>query len=367
MVLINLSTLKSGGGHTVALNFIKSLNDLNKINEYVFISVKGSDISAFLSENDVIQLSVSKYAFLRIIQEFFFIPFTIQKFKIKLIYSYFHYAFFIGRTKQVIGCADSNLFYPDIDFWGKESRLKRFLLRLKDKVRIRGIQLADGVIFENKALEERAHQLFQLARHKTTTIKPSVRSRERTEIKNTIDIESKVILILSGWHHNKNLLRLPEVAFYLDDKSIIFKMSLSLNNSKQANKFEKLMDSYGVRDNFEFTGRVRYENLETVYRQSNVCLLISHLESFSNNIIESWKYKTPLLITDADWSRNICGDAACYLDNTEASDIAKKLKMVLNDKSKQKDLISKGSSQLLCFNSLVKKTQEELSFINKFI
>jgi glycosyltransferase involved in cell wall biosynthesis len=366
MILLNFSPLKSGGGHTVAFNFVKSLKEINELNNFIFFAAKGSAISQFLVDNNVILFQLSCVPFLRIIQEFIIVPFVIVKYDLNLIYSYFHYCFFIGKTKQIVGCADSNLFYPDVDFWKSESRLRKYFLRLKDNVRVRGVIRADGVIFENEALQRRAIKLFDLPEDKTVTINPAVRDETQNNLVEVFNSNNE-ILILSGWHTNKNLLMLPKIAYYLNDKSISFTVSLSLNNSPQSRKFEYLLDFYDVRDRFVFIGRVEYENLESVYKRSSVCLLLSNLESFSNNIIEAWRYRVPLLITDADWARNICGEAAYYVNNTDAEEVAKEIEVLLACNVKREELIDKGMFQLKRYNSVESKTRKELSFLSKYI
>ena len=148
----------------------------------------------------------------------------------KLIYTYFGYTHSFLSTKQVIGSADSNLYYPEVRFWEGFSSVEYFALKLKDFYRIYGLRRADYVIFENHSLERRFKRLYNLsAKEKSTTILPSVSSKRAPFAKRELHPKFRV-LILSRWQRNKNLSLLPELAKELQAEDVEFRLSLSLDN-----------------------------------------------------------------------------------------------------------------------------------------
>jgi glycosyltransferase involved in cell wall biosynthesis len=54
-------------------------------------------------------------------------------------------------------------------------------------------------------------------------------------------------------------------------------------------------------------------------------LLASRLESFSNTIAEAWMHRVPLLASDLDWARGICGAGAEYFRFDDAGDLAQRI------------------------------------------
>ena len=70
-LLINLSTLKAGGGQNVGLNFVNSLIDGDfKIDNFHFVVAKNSEIEKLLILNKISSFtSFPKHAILRIIYE----------------------------------------------------------------------------------------------------------------------------------------------------------------------------------------------------------------------------------------------------------------------------------------------------------
>ena len=161
-VLINFGPLKTGGGQTVALNFLLELLKRDRIDiEFYFVASKNSAISRTINKSKYSEhlYTVSPNPLLRIFQEFTMISNIIKAKKIDLIYTYFGYGFF-RNCKQVIGSADSNIYFPEINFWKNEPFLKKFVRKIVDSYRIYGIKKSDYVIFENKAMFQQAEKIF---------------------------------------------------------------------------------------------------------------------------------------------------------------------------------------------------------------
>ena len=115
-ILINLGTLKRGGGHNVGMNFLLGLKKLNFNYEFYFIVAKNSKIEQTVRKENYNYIIVSNNPFIRIAQEFFLRK-KINKIGVDVIYTLFGYGNFGTHIPQIAGVADSNLFYPEIDFW----------------------------------------------------------------------------------------------------------------------------------------------------------------------------------------------------------------------------------------------------------
>ncbi|WP_252975980.1 glycosyltransferase [Janibacter melonis] len=67
-----------------------------------------------------------------------------------------------------------------------------------------------------------------------------------------------------------------------------------------------------------------------LYQHADVLLLMSELESFSNNVTEAIATRTPLVLSDRDWARSAAGKAAVYVPPREPSTIAAGLRAALD-------------------------------------
>ena len=61
--------------------------------------------------------------------------------------------------------------------------------------------------------------------------------------------------------------------------------------------------------------------------------------------------KKPIITTDLEFARGLCGDCAIYYDALSAEDAAEKIYLLASNVDKQNELISKGLLQLKKFDS----------------
>ncbi len=89
------------------------------------------------------------------------------------------------------------------------------------------------------------------------------------------------------------------------------------------------------------------DHVATVIACCQAMCTFSLLESFSNNFVEAWKMEVPLIVTDADWSREACGAAALYVDPRNAPETVRELATVVAANScRLHELVENGRRQL---------------------
>lgn len=371
-ILINFSMLKKGGGQNVALNFLYSLKNINTQGMvFYFIVAKNSRIHQFVENKYDWKYSVfPSNPVLRILCELLFSGIILKKNKIEIIYSYFGYGMYPCKIPQITCSADSNLYYPEYDFWREEGYkgLNLFLKKIIDWYRISGLKRASGIIFETRYLENRCHELYKPS-GETITISPSIDlnlSEIELHFPQNIQIKKKG-LFLCDWHLNKNVMLIPEIAFHLKKQNIDFHFILtaSKNNSSLSKQFYYLVNKHDVADYITVTGQIKKEELYSLYQQIDIVMLISKLESFSNNIIEAWTYRRPVIITDITWARSICEDAALYVNRDNAKIIAENIDKLLNNKDLYKTIVDRGLEKLKFYPQINEKTIQEFEFIRK--
>ncbi|MBS7198815.1 MAG: glycosyltransferase [Bacteroidales bacterium] len=370
-VLINFSTLKCGGGQNVALNFLSVFPQIveNGDKHCFFLVAKGSSVHRWFEKNGNYKYFVCpRNPVQRLLFEICITRSIIKKYQIDIIYSYFGYGLFPKKIPQISGAADSNLLFPEIDFWGDYKGIRRWKHLLIDQYRIYGLKHARGIIFENECLEKRFQELYKL-NTLTITIKPSISNIYNQEF---FRLPSNIIglkkgLFLCGWHLNKNVLLIPEIAYNFKLMSYPFHLLLTapLDNSKIYRDFIKLVELYDVQEYISIIGPVKKEELASLYQQVDVVYLLSKLESFSNNIIEAWTYKKPLIISNEEWAHSICSEGAIYVDRNSARDIANVTLGLCENQNYREKIVNNGFKQLQTYPSIQDKTKQEWNFINR--
>jgi glycosyltransferase involved in cell wall biosynthesis len=367
-ILINFSTLKGGGGQNVALNFLYAVDSCRFEGvEFYYLAAKDSEVHRCLKQDKAKNyIVVPRNPLLRILYEVFTGWYFLTKLKIDIVYSYFGYAWFPKSWPQITGSADSNLYFPEIDFWSGYQGLGRLKRRIVDFYRVCGIKRSNAVIFENEALEERGRQLYGLGH--TKTIKPSIYFNDKKlEFRLPADCMkgSKSGLFLCGWHLNKNIMLIPELAAEMRKRNHHFRFFLTAppDGSSEHREFSKLISKHKAGDMVFITGPVLKDELESLYNQIDFVFLLSKLESFSNNIIEAWLFGKPLIISDEIWAHSICQEAAVYVNRDSVMDIAEKLCNLLDSNDSSNEMVKRGKDMLQQYPTIQDRMSEEIDYV----
>lgn len=286
----------------------------------------------------------------------------LEKNKIDIIYSYFGIGLF---PKYISGSADSNLYFPEIDFWSHYKGIARFKKKLIDIYRIYGLKRVNAVVFENKIMLERSKELYNLK--DTKFIKPSVNFNFEGK---TLEIfqdykHVKKGLFLCGWQLNKNVMIIPKIASELKERNekFLFIITAPEDNSIEHQNFLNLIDKYDVKEYILIIGPISKTYLKSLYEQIDYVFLLSKLESFSNNIIESWFFKKLLIVSDELWSRSICNNAAMYVSRENVKDIVDKIVFVNRNDTIKNEIITFGNNELKTYPTIKERIIQEMEYI----
>lgn len=372
-VLLNFGTVKAGGGQTVALNFLSALKNLRtEKHAFVMITVQNSAIERYCTQNFLGYFPIIRFPnnpIKRIAFELFHGNRIVKHFQIDIIYSYFGYSYFPQNIPQVIGSADSNLYFPEIDFWSHYSGVAFLKRKFVDMHRMWGIKKADGILFENQAMLQRCRELFN-KKEPIKYLPPSLTKTEEAheQQKEKKDFsQEKVGLFLCGWQLNKNIMLIPEIAAALKNLNILFKIIFTapLDDSDNYRLFVKKLKYFGVENMVMMIGTVEKNDLSSLYGKVDIVFLLSKLESFSNNIIESWYYNKLLVVSDEPWSRAICKDGALYVDRDSPKSIAREIATILENPGIGDRIKEKAQIEFSLFPTAEKRFCDELKFLEE--
>ena len=365
--LLNFATLKKGGGQNVGLNMIKCLilekYDLTK---FAFVVATGSSIETELKNSGVKDIILApQNPIKRIIFELINGEKIITQYKIDVIYTLFGIGLYPKRCVQISGSADSNIFFPEINFWEEYKGFKRLRKLLVDRYRIYALKRASAVIFENQAIHKRAKKLFQLSN--TLFSKPSINPYFPDQPLNfpLISSDTKIGLFLCGWQKNKNYNLIPSLLKEFKSHGLKFHIIITAPKSEKEHFDDFMLKSrnLGVEKMLTVIGSVNKNQLKNLFAKIDYVFLLSKLESFSNNIIESWFFKKVLVISNRKWSKGICKDGAIYVDRDSPKNIVQNICDLENDVNKKNSIIANGSKILKTYPTMKEKIDLELTYI----
>lgn len=361
-ILLNFLPLKRGGGVQVGLDFINQVRIFGRNHFWYLVATAGTPFASLKDSNNFFIAKIVGNTLLeRLKFEIYDSRYLVRSVGPNVVYTQFGPHFPTSGVKNVVGCAYSNLMYPEIFFWHTLPWYQRLQKNLIDYYRLNKIKNADAVIFETEDLKRRAIKFHGLLDNNVYCVKPcaSYLVSENSFHKDTANKCDKIpfgnrILMLSGYHPNKNIELLPRIAWILKKskiiKDVVFVLTLPDDHPGTRRIFD-IAESLDVSECIYNIGPIPPEGCAEAYRACSAVILPSRLESFSNNIAEAWAMGKPLIISDFDWSREICGNGATFFNYDDAENASVCLHLVLTDDVYRKKVIENGRQRLATYLS----------------
>lgn len=363
--IINLIPITKGGGLQNTLSFLRELaRDEPRRDESVIYCRAGSEIAEFCKDRLPHVHSIGSGAGARFAAE--------AKLRNSggVCFTFFGAPTFgcSEKTVNVCGCAYSNLLYKDLDFWDHLSGLAYWKRRFVDFLRKRALERADFWIFETETLRRRAVELCGFPSDRVAVVKmapSSLVAPERVDQRLVADFRSSLpagfkILLLAGAHPNKRQMALPKMIDALMEqgaRGFSFVTTMAAADPYCV----KVTDEIGNgnrRNCFRNLGPIPPDRCASLISACDAMMCISRLESFSNNFVEAWKMGKPLIVTDADWSREACGTGAMYIDPMDPENAAKAIGRLIKSKDVAIELSRGGVEALASYNTAESKYAE---------
>lgn len=333
-VILNLLPIRQGGGVQVALDFLEQASVYGHKHRWFVVCREGMPFAQYNSGHVSVVRVIKDNVASRLCFEVVGGAPLVRRVAADVVYTLFGTQWYRVSVPQVVGCAYSNLFYPEIDFWGRLPFHRRIVKFAIDHYRRTRLRHSDVRIFETESLAGRCVAQMGLDADTTVSVDPSVSSfvgpsrfHKDTAARCELIPTKPSILCISGYHPNKNIDVLIRSLPYLDSN-----VHLVLTLPPQDPGTRSLMHlarNLGVHERIVNVGPVPPEGCVELYRRCSVAVLASTLESVSNMIVEAWSMGLPLVITDLEWARGFCGSAASYFELQNEADLAIKVNQVL--------------------------------------
>ncbi len=186
------------------------------------------------------------------------------------------------------------------------------------------------------------------------------------KIKKKYGISNEYILFVGTLQPRKNIVRLIE-AFkeIIKDKE---KLQLIIIGKKGwlYDEILKAPKKYNIENNVKFLDFVTNEDLSSFYQNATCFVFPSLYEGFGLPILEAMQYDCPVITSNVSSLPEVGGEAVLYIDPLSSSDIAAKIRMIINDPKLRKELIEKGKKQVAKF-SWEKTARETLSVLENLV
>lgn len=167
-------------------------------------------------------------------------------------------------------------------------------------------------------------------------------------------------LSVSSYYAHKNFPILVEATKILIEKHPEFMIRFVLT-------FDEGMINVpdNLKKHFVFTGKVDVSECPDLYRQCDIMVMPTLLECFTATYPEAMRMRKPIVTTDMDFAKGLCGDAACYYSAVDAVACSDAIYKVATDKAYAALLVERGRQQLAKFDSYEKRAEKLIGLLEE--
>lgn len=156
------------------------------------------------------------------------------------------------------------------------------------------------------------------------------------------------LLCLTRYYSHKNLELLVELfrrhGAELHDVAVV--LTIDRAQHPRARALLERIERLGLERQLVTVGALPQAGLGAYFGHVSGLILPTLLESFSATYIEAMHYRVPILTSDLDFARGICGDAALYFDPWRPESARDAVRTLRDDPDAARRLVAAGREQL---------------------
>jgi len=369
-IIINAASLRKGGGIQVALSLIAECVKFTDHEFHVFVSpalreqIQPSHGEGIIRFYDIPHYPSSPRYRMKMVRLFSVLETRIQP---DCVFTVFGPSYWRPGAPHVMGFALVWTINPDALAYNQLPWRKRQLRRLKNRILLNQIR-KDGDVFvvETEDVKKRLHQYGNIAPEKIFVVSNTASHFFFREYETEFELPEKNnfsfrLVTVSANYPHKNLTIIKKVLPYLRlmDPETSYGFYLTLEDHEFSSLFES--GAEGIVN----IGQVPVHQVPGVYHQCHALFLPTLLECFTASYPEAMAVGRPILTSDLDFARSICGDAATYINPLDPEDIAEKIIALTHNPDLQKQMVKNGQKQLESFNSPAERAGTYVEICNK--
>ena len=326
---------KTGGGKSILHNYLKILAENGYNHNYIVLTPDKNEYdrysNAYIQIIDIKNIFKNNISFL--ILNKFIIPGLIKKYQIDCIVNFGDIVIPV-RKPQLYLFDWSYAVYPDSIVWKRMDFRSCFVRKIKLAAFKININRASRVIAQTQTMKTRLETIHGL---NNVELVPNPVTLEAVSGAGSVDykfpLDSFKLLYLTHYYPHKNLEILIPLARKVEELSLPYSFIITIdgNQHKMAQKFINKVKSEGLDKIIINIGNVDMGNVASLYSQCDVLFMPTLIESYGLPYVEAMYNEKPILTSDFDFSRDVCGDAGLYFDPLDVQSIISTIEKSYSD------------------------------------
>lgn len=349
--------LRVAGGLSVGKNVMAALRRVANENDYQFVLPAGVGYEQIeRPRRATVHLFERRYgAASQLAFEHWRLPRLVRDFQPDVIWGLGNMGLKVPPAPQAILFHQPQMIYETR--YQRDEVLRARLAYATAKRRLKAALPATGLIFCQTEVAAQRFRRYMGYRGRIAVMPNAVseaardsRQRERPAALQPL-ANKQVLFCLTRYYAHKNLEILVEVfrryADDLRDFAVVF--TVQGDQHPHAPRFLASLRAPAVRDHLLNVGPVTQEALPAYYGASAGLILPTLLESFSGTYLEAMEFGRPILTSDLDFARVVCGPAALYFDPFEPASIRDALVRFSASPTLRETLVEEGAHRRNAF------------------
>ncbi len=344
-------SLREAGGRSVGVNLLRALPSAGPGHDWLFVFPAGVGYGEATSDNAKVVTVPRLGRWRRSLWEVVTAPRIARDFEADWIISLGNVAITRGARRRSVLLHDPHLFYPmsDLAYLGRKVRFRK---RLARRALARQIGRQAAVFVQTDVAARRVADTYRLAPDRITVVPNAVSSAiPRSNGGGSslgIPRDGFNVLVLTKYAGRKGLETVVSMfEMYRDllpDVRAIFTVDASRPGGGR--DLMKRVSEARLSDRVLNLGPVDQSHLAELYGATDLALLPSLLESYSGVYAESMAFRVPIVTSDRDFAREVCGEAAVYVEPRSPLAIAQVIAALAADPRQRAQLADKGTARL---------------------
>lgn len=351
--LINATNLKVGGGIQVADSICCSLERFAR-HRFVVVLSSRMDATAKKLEGcrnvEVYRYDVRNNARTLLFGRDRFLDGLVEEKNVDGVLTIFGPSRWNPRCPHLCGFARPHLVIPESPFFRQLPFIKKIRSNIMNTILTQSFKNSTHFLWtENPYISKRLEALISRSKVFTVTnyYNQVYDHPEQWRRRLLPAFEGVTMLTVTAAYPHKNLPICLDVAKVLKKDFSDFRFRFVLTIDREL--FPPLPAE--LEEHFVFTGRVDISECPSLYEQSDIMFQPSLLECFTATYPEAMKMQRPIVTTDLEFARGLCGDAALYYSPLSAEEAAAAIHRVATDAALRTTLVAAGRKRLARFDS----------------
>lgn len=368
-ILINASNLKAGGGLQVADSICRELGRFTQHHFIVVLSSFFSDTCAAVEQMSNATLythDVKSDVATTIRGRDEYLDNIVKEERVDVVLTVFGPSIWIPKVPHLCGFARAQMVIKESPFYTQMGKKQLLIQRLRYGIREGAFKRCSKYFYtENPYISTRLEKMWHGKKVYTVTNYYNQVFDQPEQWKENVlpKFDGITLLTIATPYPHKNLTIAAKSAKMLREQHPGLKFRFVFSNERS----EFQADISGMEDCFEFIGKVDIAECPSLYQQCDIVFQPTLLECYTAAYPEAMRMERPIVTTNLEFARGLCGKAAEYYSAVDAQACADAIYKVATDKLLRELLVAEGKEQLKKFDNYSQRAEKLIKFTEEIV